>query len=423
MIKNKRLIEVGMLGEIIFFIFIIGLVRDYNKWVCLTVILLVFLWPINLWGRTFPNFLGPLVCFLFPFKARLVGIKEKFPLKIPMVLLSVAYLLSNYYSTERHNGTMVTYILNNCILIWVFFYVFLKDKERLFPFFMKTCVVLGAIVGFYSVFETLTNSNPIMKMLINNNWVLVDNLITGTRYGVKRSQGIFTMHGTNGAFAIELLFVLYGGLIAGYIKKTFMNYLIIFSLLFTVFVSGTRSAILALIICSFMLVNRRMLDFRRFFGGVVVILVFYVGFQEYFNMIINSFVDTESIGGSNTSMREGQLEIAIMYFLKSPIYGNGIQYCGNNVMGVYQEMYGAESLWFPAMIDTGLLGVIGYALFFFYSIKYCIKNGSMNISFFVLGFFVLNTMSSIPGLTITWIFPFLLVLMEIGRKADRRIVG
>ncbi len=129
MIKNKRLIEVGMLGEIIFFIFIIGLVRDYNKWVCLTVILLVFLWPINLWGRTFPNFLGPLVCFLFPFKARLVGIKEKFPLKIPMVLLSVAYLLSNYYSTERHNGTMVTYILNNCILIWVFFYVFLKDKE------------------------------------------------------------------------------------------------------------------------------------------------------------------------------------------------------------------------------------------------------------------------------------------------------
>lgn len=312
---------------------------------------------------------------------------------------------------------MISGLLNSCLFIVLFYYTFIGDKHRLLPIFLKSCILFSAIIGFYSIYETMTSSNPIMETLLNNGWINYDKLVTDVRYGMKRSQSIFTMHTTNGAVATEMFVVILGGLLSGLVKKTKLNYLIITSLLFTVLASGTRSAILALVICSFTYLNRRILNFKRLLGVALAVIVAYIAFGSYFDAIINSFLNTESVSGSNADLRQGQFNIALMFLLQSPIYGNGIAFCQTNLIGEgYKNMFGAESLWFPVMIDTGLIGVIGYALFFISSIRYCIKQGTPYLIFFVLGFLVFNTMSSIPGFTITWIFPILIVLMQMNLK-------
>lgn len=407
-----------MFGLIIFFIFAIGLFRDYGKWLCVTVIWLPFLTAISLWGQNVTTFLSCLACVLFFFKMQKKPIHEPFPLLISFLLIGGANLVTNYFAEERHTPTMISNLLNICLIVVFFFRTFLSDKERLLPIFMRCSVVFSVIVGFYSVFETVTSSNPFMETMLSNGWINYDKLVTDVRFGMKRSQGIFTMHGTNGAVATEMFVVLLGGLLSGLVKKTKFNYLIIASLLFTVFASGTRSAILSLVICSFTYLNMRILNFKRLLGVSLVVIVFYVAFSSYFDDIIRSFVDTESVGGSNKDMRQGQFDIALMFLLQSPVFGHGIGYCATHVMGVYNDMFGAESLWFPVMIDTGLLGLTGYALFFISCMIYCIKKRMPYLIFFVLGFLALNSMSSIPGFIITWIFPVLIVLMQIDSRKN-----
>lgn len=405
-----------MFGLIIFLIFAIGLLRDYGKWLCTTIIWLPFLAGIILWGQNVATFLGCLACVLFFTNKHKRSIKEPFPLKISLLLITGANLITNYFADERHTPSMISALLNGCLFIVLFYYTFMKDKHRLLPIFLKNSVIFGAIVGFYSIYETLTNSNPIMEALLNNGWLDYDKLITGVRFGMKRSQSIFTMHTTNGAVATEMFVVILGGLLSGHIKKTRLNYLILASLMFAVFACGARSAILALVICSFTYINKQVLNYKKLIGVTLTIIVFYVAFSSYIDGIVHSFMDTESVEGSNSDMRQGQFNIALMFLLQSPIYGNGVAYCTTNVMGTITDMFGAESLWFPVMIDTGLMGVIGYAMFFISSIHYCIKKRMPYLNFFILGFLAFNTMSSIPGFTITWIFPALIVLMQMNLK-------
>lgn len=405
-----------MLGLIIFSIFSIGLLKDYGKWLCITIIWLPFLGSIILWGQNVATFIGCFACVLFFINKRKKSIKGQFPLTISLLLIISANLVTNYFASEKHTPTMISGLLNGCLFIVLFYYIFIEDKYRLLPIFLRNCVLFSAIVGFYSVYETLTGSNPIMETLFNNGWLNYDKLITDVRFGMKRSQSIFTMHTTNGAVATEMFVLMLGGILSGCIKKVKINYLILASLLFTVFACGARSAIIALVICSFTYLNIQVLNFKRLLGVTLIVIVAYIALGSYFDAIINSFLNTESVGGSNKDMRQIQLELALMFFQESPIYGNGIAYCGTHVMGVYKEMAGAESMWFPIMIDTGLLGVIGYTLFFVSNIRYCIKEKKPYLIFFVLGFLTFNTMSSIPGFTVTWIFPILVVLMQMNLK-------
>ena len=255
-----------MLGLIIFSIFSIGLLKDYGKWLCITIIWLPFLGSIILWGQNVATFIGCFACVLFFINKRKKSIKGQFPLTISLLLIISANLVTNYFASEKHTPTMISGLLNGCLFIVLFYYIFIEDKYRLLPIFLRNCVLFSAIVGFYSVYETLTGSNPIMETLFNNGWLNYDKLITDVRFGMKRSQSIFTMHTTNGAVATEMFVLMLGGILSGCIKKVKINYLILASLLFTVFACGARSAIIALVICSFTYLNIQVLNFKRLLG-------------------------------------------------------------------------------------------------------------------------------------------------------------
>lgn len=407
-----------MVGLLLFIVFAIGLLRDYGKWLCITIATMPFLAGFLLWGQSLMVYLGAFICLLYMKNLRLYRSGHIFPLTISLSILIIAYITTNYFAVEKHNGMMISLVLNNCVIIAIFFHVYLSSARRLSPIFIKTYVIFGAIVGFYSCFEVLTNSNPLMEMLLSTGQLGFDHLGLDMRFGLRRAIGIFAYPSPNGAVAILSLAVILGGLLTGHLRKTKFLYIIIASLIFTVFATGTRSVILGFAISSLAFINFKMLNFKALFGIVLTIAILYMGFNNYIDNIINSFINTESVDGSSSSMREGQFELATYFFLQSPIYGNGISFTGEHLMGVYKEIYGAESLWIPVMVDTGLLGLIGHILYFILSIRYCITSKAPYLAFIIIGFVAFNTLSSIPQYNILWLFPIILVLTEMYKTAS-----
>ena len=81
-------------------------------------------------------------------------------------------------------------------------------------------------------------------------------------------------------------------------------------------------------------------------------------------------------------MRQEQLIFSYMYFLKSPIYGNGVRYTSKNIMErdsyndrvVDSSIGGLESVVFYQVIDYGLMGFSSYIILFLFIIRYFFKN-------------------------------------------------
>lgn len=133
--------------------------------------------------------------------------------------------------------------------------------------------------------------------------------------------------------------------------------------------------------------------------------------EGYFQTIYSSIIDTTQVSGSNADMRTIQYEIASIFLNKALWFGNGLSYTWEYVLYYYKELYGAESLWIPIMIDQGVLGIFSYALFFINCSFFLLKNKQKRMLFFVIGFLTFNTLSSIPNVPIVFTMAIYLILM------------
>lgn len=124
--------------------------------------------------------------------------------------------------------------------------------------------------------------------------------------------------------------------------------------------------------------------------------------SEYFSDVFSAFVNTEEVGGSSTDMRSEQMAISAALMANSPLFGNGMQYTWG--VAAKTGLLGAESLWFPIMIEQGVVGLLSCIFFFVVCFRYAFIRRHKNICFLVLGFLVFNTMSSIPMIPFFFIF-------------------
>ena len=106
------------------------------------------------------------------------------------------------------------------------------------------------------------------------------------------------------------------------------------------------------------------------FAASILFSIFFF-YSEYVRSKIYSVVNIfiphvgESMSGSTIDMRVGQFNVALSYFADSPYWGNGLGFTREIVSsGAEPELYDSESALFPIMIDQGLIGVLGYFLFF-----------------------------------------------------------
>lgn len=333
-----------------------------------------------------------------------------------IISASISHILTNLFSGNPHWPTSILRTISN-YLFPIILWNSLKNKYAI-QYFIHNLFIFVSLLLIYGLFETITKTNPII------NWLVTNKLTTGSvaiaegiRFGLKRIQSFLSMNGALGVCctsnALLFIFLLKGNFKAKLKEKKYITPLFITCLYICAMLTGSRSIFLAVFSSFLYIWNKSILKNKWtyiFFLTSILILPF---IQDYFGDVFRSITDTDSVGGSSTEMREGQLELSLYFLQQNPIFGNGIGYTFSYVTKNFQEMYGAESIWFSIMIDQGLIGIFSYLFIIITSIQYCLKKHIYVGIFIIIAFIIAKTFSSIPGISESYFLIYLVLLDKI----------
>lgn len=406
------------ISYIIFIIMVIFLLRSYHKAFILLILLSAWLSHFSIFGADIFTYLSVVSLVLFPFKVKNgLGYFKLLPVKVGLVLILLSYTITFVATNDNSAVSFFTNIVRDIVNVFMFWCIFIRSPQQYIKFILNILVSYAIVVGGYTLIETVLEVNPYMEFV--NGWGLYkeDFLITEIRFGLKRSQSIFSMHTTNGAVLLMLfcmiLWLRYNtGIIRNHKKMILCLLMVLFVSILT---TGARSAILSLAICMFMFYDRVFRKFSNFiFIGIFVVSLFLI-FQSFILDIIGSFIDTQSVSGSSRDMRQEQFTEVMRFFNNSVLIGNGINYTSTTAINLSNGLYGAESVWFQLLIDRGLLGVIAFVIFICQCIYFVWKSHNSQLLFVILGFVVFNTLTSIPHFNIYYLFVYLTIMVESKR--------
>lgn len=401
---------------ILLLVIIAAYIIDFNKSYVIVILLLSWICQFSLLPRiSLYQVVTLLSVAFFVIKMDKNRKSERNIFTFPILLLSVSYFISDFFSVgERHTLMLMTYICS--LFNIIIFLKIAKNSPSTLIFFSKAALVYAIFLGSYIVFEAISQTNPIVEYFNNSDAYTQTFLINTIRYGVKRCQGVFSMHTTAGAVCLSLACLL------GYLyyrTKLFLNTRPIFILYAIVtcsagvFLTGARSAIVGLAVCVLLFLP---VVKRNFFSYFLVFVVVLFLMSSYLDLIISSFYDTESVSGSSTDLRETQFRIALLYWSHNWWIGNGLSYTFENALPRFPDLMGAESIWLPLVIDRGLLGIISYSFFLVTSFYYCCKEKSFFLVFFLIGFLLFFTLSSIPNYSFYMPLIYVIAMIESKKK-------
>lgn len=341
---------------------------------------------------------------------------SKYPFHIPVILFILSFVVSNIFCPSKWNNSFVQ-ISNNCIfpcIVWIQ----LQKKEQ-FSLFTKLLIYVYAVIAIYGILELITGVNPFAR------WMVHSNLFTGWRsistyyrFGFKRIQSLMIYRDTLGvsaSFVFLYLCILYKNKssILSELKLDFLVKVLLITLPICVLFTGTRACIVCLIFCIFGVLDMKN---KKTYKYIFVISLFVVIFADnFFRNILDSFVDVDSVGGSNIDMRTRQLEFCLHYFRQSPIYGHGIGYLGSILSDNRRDILGAESIWFRLMVDQGLLGCLAFLSYILCPMIYAIKTKNQSVFFLSLAYLAAKTLSSIPGIPHSFFMIMVVLLINIQK--------
>lgn len=335
--------------------------------------------------------------------------KTDFAFKYVLIVTAVVYVVSACVAHDKHFYQLFIDLVQIMIIPICCSIAF--EKAVNLDKFLHIISMLCYIVIGYTMLELLTDYNLYVSNCIGDD-IFNGQLIEGSRFGLKRCQAFFSYHETLGAFcminAAFCICLLYCKKINSEYNRHLIKLIILFSI--GAFLSGSRSTILSLCIgfLPFLIARKK---YILIVPILIVALYFFV--PQYFTEIYQSFVDTESVEGSNSEMRSNQLELSIFYLMKSDnmFLGNGYAFADNVVVGKESGMAGAESIWFRVIMDQGVMGVIWLSFLFLYSIYRSYKISPIFICL-PLAYFCQRTVAVVPTMTISYIFIFIMFLIK-----------
>lgn len=354
--------------------------------------------------------------FLIKYKNLTQGVKiTRFPMILSFFLLFASLTFTNFLTNPHYNDyiSRVSVQLLNIFMLWC---LFEHEPQRSIRIFVVSSMFFAILLCGYGFFEAITRSNPFVSLMDSIGAYTDPFLITEVRFGVKRTQSLLLMHTTLAGICISLfaMFVAYSDRL---VKSSKLKVLIA-ALVIMTFFTGSRSGILSIVITMMMMMKN--MNARKILGISALLLLFVV-FQSYFDTIFQSFSNTQSVGGSNSDMREVQFEIALGGLVNHFWLGNGLGYTFSDDFYTV-DLLGAESLWIPIAVDQGVFGCIATLMFFIQSLVYCIKQGKFSCCFYVLAMFVLFSMTSVPQYNFTYSFIYLYVMTHIDEAfANKKI--
>lgn len=400
-----------------FLILFIYFIKDFRKGTILILLLMPLLNIVILATKPLSLWLGLMVVlvWLFVSKDKWDAISNSGFL-IAVFLLSLSYLISNYYAKSSHIPSIVANIIQ---LLTIFVLVdYLRMWPKLRSYALRCVIVMAVVLSINGLIETITRYNILLNIAISTGLYPSNTpVVTEIRYGLKRAQSAFAMHTSWGGYCfLAFCFLTY---LKKYFRITF-RYInaLLFLLVANLFFTGARSAFLGFLVALMTFINVKDLKNKKVWGCILLAIAISPLILGYFSDVATSITDMSKVSGSNSEMREKQFEICFYYLFKSPWIGHGIAYTWESVLPQNKELLGAESLWIPYLIDQGCLGALAVLAFFISSVWCLYKNNSLRYSFVVLGFLLFNSMSSIPNISPVD-FVYYIILLSLFSK-DRR---
>lgn len=338
---------------------------------------------------------------------------HNFPQRKAFRLMFVVLILSFVFTHVNYTQAF-TNVLGSFLPLWVVV-VFFKEFsiERDFRLFHKAMLAVSTTFIVYGFLEYALQFNPILssvKDFIENEGSGLAIFLTkedNIRFGSIRCQSFFMHSIAYGTYCV--IFTLYYLYTLKECKlSSSMRLLTIVTiplLFFGMITSGSRSPMVGLVIGLSCFLNMRML--KKSAGLLVLLFVlaivaYQLGLLNTFTALVSSLADAkgDTVGGSSIDLRLLQIQTCFMAISSNPLIGLGAR--GGEYAYYTLKLYdlaGLESCWFQLLITQGLLGCAAQ-LYLFYSLYKYSKRKDRQYSFetsLVFAFFVVNTMTSIPG--------------------------
>ena len=359
--------------------------------------------------------------FIFEFLRRgyfkdIINHFKNFPLKIYYIISFISIGLSGIFSIVSINDfftTLILQITSEYIMFFLFWRIIKKGNDMIL--FIKFSVIILFISCCMGIIEFITNNNLMiegLKNMVDPNLLTGKIYETGERLGLRRVQGLFVSPNNYiyGAFIIILLFT-----INKYTKYKLNNILpLSFFFIALILLANSRTVLFASIIILYPVlfsVNTKL--GRKFITLGIIIFIVSLPFISQYAINITSVINSKasaSLAEEGSSLGGRMLQFIGSYelFLKSPIVGNGlgsIEYFLEDDIIRY-TILGTESIWMKLMIERGLLGIISYIILFYEMQKRYKILRHKYLKYLTLGYLTANTMSSMPGFSLSFFFAY-----------------
>ena len=401
------------IAYVIIAVFFVGMLVDFRKTIAILAPLHLLLALVPFQKMPVSTFeivsLMALVFYLLrnPFSRWPNLIKNPFHVGIILTLISIVgtnYFIAPHWptSTLRFISAFIyPMILWNCI-----------DEKPILQLVVKSMTVFALTLALYILIEVAIGTNPLIQTLLANKWVNEDLVIDyqEIRFGFKRCQGFLATPAGSGLFLGLFGVTLYCVSACLEENRKYMVFLVgLF--LFCTALSGTRSVIAASALAALIIVRKEFFTTKFFVLKMIAIMVLLAVAGSFMLEIIDSFVNSDKVHGSSSDMRMEQLLVTLIYWARSPFWGNGNGFVWTFVKEVDTDIAGAESIWFQVLLDQGLVGAIAYlgvninaALAVFRKVKLWI--------FVPLGFLAGKTLSSVLGVEVSLLFVLTIILLK-----------
>lgn len=331
-------------------------------------------------------------------------------------IAGLSHIVSNIVGVSKNLGTI---LVNIACFYWYPFVVWKmigskKDLHKYLQYlFLFFSIVFGyafiELIGGYNIYSEWANNNGIIQGILGGEE-------SGERFGLLRCNSILPYSSTLGmtsAFIFYTLAVLRINNI-NILQRNFENLLMAVSP-FMVFLSGTRSQMVVFAILALSLTFNKKFwksPLKKYLIVGACLCVLLAG--SYLLVIADSIIHSDDAQmGSSSEMRMNQLEICLLYWAKSPIWGNGKNYIWDYVRPYHPDLYGAESQWFQLLVDYGLIGCITYLLIAI-GVGLFLRKFNWTYIAVPFAFIVGKTLSIVIGIEIS----FLLVVATIISKLE-----
>ncbi len=324
-----------------------------------------------------------------------------------------------------------------CYIIWYTY----NTREQLNKF-TNLLALISLLLFIYGIFCYLTMSNPYIGF-IESIFGIEDSILRRmeeVRGGLEgRIQGTM-QHALTWGGTCYILFCFF--MSKGVIKSNRIMILLCSLALINLYLSGSRSVLLAfiiLIISYFFLVDKpkriKIIKISFLILPILLVVIFMSGFWEENQVLIEStlFFWDESveansqIKGSSTSMRLDQLLYAIFMVKDSLLGGLGhgyvIEY--QQTEGYHPILLGFESIVLQKLVDNGILGLIVWLLFFialFFlprKIKGRDKDSSALLGAYVLGYLVFSILTGFMNTLPLFLYFYTLMLKNVVLSSNK----